>query len=158
MTFSSLVPRKGAHAYAVVRVCNDLSILGHEKVFLRSDGEPALKSLKEAVQCESSMKIELTGRAGGPRDQVGKEESCAYDSRSNGFIESQIRRIQGQIRTMKGALESRLGIKIKDNHECLPWLIRHASFIRSRLIEGSSGMTPYRRWKGKEFKKPLVEF
>ena len=37
-------------------------------------------------------------------------------------------------------------------------MIRHAPFIRSRLIEGSSGMTPYRRWKGKEFKKPLVEF
>ena len=65
MTFASLAPRKGAHAYAAMRVCNDLSILGHEEVFLRSDGEPALKTLKEVVQCESSMKIEVTGRSKG---------------------------------------------------------------------------------------------
>ena len=108
MMFSSLVPKKGAHAYAIMRVCNDLSLLGHERVVLRSDGEPALRSLKEAVQADSSMKIELTGRRGDKREQVAKEESCAYDSRTNGFIESRIRRVQGQIRAMKDALESRL--------------------------------------------------
>ena len=31
MCFSSVVPKKGVHAYAVVRICNDLSLLGHSK-------------------------------------------------------------------------------------------------------------------------------
>ena len=109
---------------------------------LRSDGEPALKALKEAIQAESSMKIEVTSRTGSRREQVIKEESCAYDSRSNGFIESKIRRVQGQIRTLKDALEHRLSMKVRSEHECLPWLIRHAGFLRSRLIVGKSGMTP----------------
>ena len=108
----------------------------------RSDGEPALRSLKEVVQADSSMKIELSGRRGDKRDQVIKEESCAYDSRTNGYIESKIRRVQGQIRAMKDALESRLGCKIKEDHECLPWFISHTSFLRSRLVDGSSDMTP----------------
>ena len=60
MTFSTVVPQKGVHPYASVRVSNDLSILGHEKIILKSDGEPAIKALKEAVQADSSMKIEIT--------------------------------------------------------------------------------------------------
>ena len=96
VTFCSLVPKKGAQAYAIMRACNDLSMLGHEKIVLRSDGEPALKALKEAIQAESSMKIEVTAGSSSKREQVIKEESCACDSRSNGFIESKIRRIQGQ--------------------------------------------------------------
>ena len=148
MTFSSLVPKKGVHAYAIMRVCNDLSYLGHERIVIRPDGEPALRSLKEVVQTDPSMKIELSGRKCDKRDQIIKEESCAHDSRTNGYIESKIRRVQGQIRAMKDALESRLGCKIKDDHECLPWLIRHASFLRSRLVEGSSGMTPIQKMEG----------
>ena len=64
MTLSSLVPKKEAHAYTVMRVCNGLTNLGHEKVVLRSDGEPALRSLKEAAQVDSSLKMELIGRRG----------------------------------------------------------------------------------------------
>ena len=93
-----------------------------------------------------------------PRDQIIKEESPAYDSRSNGLIESVIKSIQGKIRTMTDALESRLGIKIKDEHPSLPWLVRHAGFIRSRFHIDESGRSPYEKWKGKSFKKELVEF
>ena len=60
MTFSSLVPKKGVHAYAIMCVCSDLSYLGHERIVLRSDGEPALRSLKEVVQAHFSMKVELS--------------------------------------------------------------------------------------------------
>ena len=137
--FSSVVPKKGSHPYAIMRVSNDLAILGHEKLILMSDGEPAIKSLKEAVQADSSMKIEVSGRTGAPREQIIKEESPAYDSRSNGYIESVIKSIQGKIRTMKDALESRLGLKIRDEHPSLPWLVRHAGFIRSRFHIDESG-------------------
>ena len=132
-----------------MRVGNDLAILGHEKLILQSDGEPAIKSLKGAVQADSSMKIEVSGRTGAPRDQIIKEESPAYDSRSNGYIESVIKSIQGKIRTMKDALESRLGLKIKDEHPSLPWLVRHAGFIRSRFHIDESGRSPYENGKAK---------
>ena len=139
MTFSSVVPKKGANAYAIVRLCNDLSLLGHAKLVLKSDNEPAIISLKEAVQADSSLKIEISGRKGDKSDQVIPEESCAYDSRSNGRIESAINRVQGIVRSLKHALESRVGTKIKSDHECLPWLIRHAGFLRSRFKVDDTG-------------------
>ena len=142
MTFSTVVPNKGLHPYAIVRTCNDLSLLGYEQITLKSDGEPAIKALKEAVQADSSMKIELSGRQGKPLGQIIKEESPAYDSRSNGRIESVIKSIQGQVRTMKDALESRMSMKIKDDHPCLPWMIRHAGYLRSRFHVGDTGRTP----------------
>ena len=35
MTFSTAVPKKGVHAYSVVRCCNDISLLGYSKIILK---------------------------------------------------------------------------------------------------------------------------
>ena len=108
-------------------------------------------ALKEAVQADSSLRIEVEGRKRSDEDasrDLVKEESPAYDSRANGVIESRIRQIQGLIRTMKDALASRYGVKIPENHEALPWLIRHAAFLRSRLKRDDPGRTSYEKWKG----------
>ena len=35
--------------------------------------------------------------------------------------------VQGQIRAMKDALESRYGVRMDGEHNCIPWLIAHAS-------------------------------
>ena len=161
MTYSSVVPKKGVHAYAVVRCCNDLSLLGHSKLILKSDNEPAILALKEAIQAESSQKIELTGRVkqeGEKNKCIVPEESAAYDSRSNGRIESNIKWVQGQIRTLKSSLESRIGFKLAQEHNCLPWLVRHAGWIKNRLTVKSDGRTAYERWKGKKFTQEIVEF
>ena len=53
---------------------------------------------------------------------------------------------------MKEALESRLNEVVHEDHCVLPWMIRHASWIRNRFKVGKDGKTPYQRWKGKEFK------
>ena len=50
MAFSSVVPKKGVMPYAVMRIANDISLLGHPKVILKSDNEPAILALKEAVK------------------------------------------------------------------------------------------------------------
>ena len=62
MTFASVVQKKGAHPYSVLRVCNDLALLAHPKLILKTDGEPAIQALKEAVQAESGLKIEVDKR------------------------------------------------------------------------------------------------
>ena len=123
------------------------------KLILKSDGESAIMALKEAVQAESSMRIEVSGRSGADSSRILKEESPAYDSRSNGVIESRIRQVQGLIRALKDALESRIGSKIKEDHICLPWLIRHAGFLRSRLKVDSSGRAAHEKLKGKRSRR-----
>ena len=40
----------------------------------------------------------------------------------------------------------------------MPWLVRHAGWIRNRFVVKSDGRTAYERWKGKKFNKELVEF
>ena len=50
MTFTSVIPRKGVHPYAVVRACNDIALLGHTHLVLKSDNEPAILALKPAIK------------------------------------------------------------------------------------------------------------
>ena len=65
------------------------------------------------------------------RTRIIPEQSAAYDSKSSGRIERYIQEMQGQIRTLKEALESRLNEVVHEDHCALPWMIRHASWIRT---------------------------
>ena len=93
---ASVVPKKGRCPHAVQQVENMLNQLGYKKYILKTDQEPSIMELKEVIS-----------RSRG--DQVIMEESPVMDSRSNGFIERAIQSVQGQIRTLKSALESNLG-------------------------------------------------
>ena len=139
MTFSSVVPQKGVHAYSVVRVSNDISLLGHTELVLKSDNEASINALKDAVKAEASQKIQLSWRAGVRAARIVPEESAAYDSQSNGRVEGAIRHVQGKVRTLKDALESRYNKEIAQGHASLPWLIRHASWLKNRFVVGSDG-------------------
>ena len=74
-------------------------MLGYNKIILKSDGEPAIMSLKEAVQAESSCKIVVTGSLGSKEEntQIIKEESPACDSISNGYIDCAIKQMYLQV-------------------------------------------------------------
>ena len=58
--------------------------------------------------------------------QTMLEESPVKDSQSNGFTERAIRVVEGQIRTLKLALEDRIGKKICAGACVMPWLVEHA--------------------------------
>ena len=83
---ASVVPRKGRCPHACNRLETMLDQLGHKRVVLISDQEPAIIELKEGL--ERVREEELT-----------MEESPVEDSQSNGFIERAIQEVQGQIRS-----------------------------------------------------------
>ena len=66
--------------------------------------------------------------------------------------------VQGQIRTLKDGLDTRYGTKVREDHPCLPWLIMYAGDLLTWLRIGKDGKTAWTRWKGRPFKKELVEF
>ena len=99
MTFARVVPRKGAHQYAIKRLAGDIELLGYSELVLKSDGEPAITALKEAVKRERGERIVL-------------EAPPVYESRANGVVENAIQQVQGQFRVIKDALESRIGQRI----------------------------------------------
>ena len=65
---------------------------------------------------------------------------------------------QKQIRTVKAALEHRLGCKLDKEHPILPWLIRHASATINRYSVGKDGKTAHQRVRGRPFSAATTEF
>jgi hypothetical protein len=122
-----------------------LESLGHSKVILKSDQEPALLSLKDAGKSETRINLVL-------------EESPEYESRSNGEVERAIQTIKGQFRTMKDRLESRYNQRIGDEHPCIPWLMAHASDTVNRYCVYKDGRTAFENWKGRRFNGQYREF
>ena len=90
MMFAYVVPQKGVQPYAVKTLAGIVAQLGHQELILRSDGEPAIVALKEAVKRERAERIVL-------------ESSPVKESRSNGAIEAAVQQVQGQFRVMKDA-------------------------------------------------------
>ena len=58
--FARAVPRKGVDPYAVDKVASDIRRLGYRKMLFKSDGEPSLVALKQAV--ENVLDIDFFGK------------------------------------------------------------------------------------------------
>ena len=66
--------------------------------------------------------------------------------------------MQGQIRTIKDSLESRLGQRPSEDCPLVPWLVMHAAQTINRYHVHADGRTNYQRWKGKPFRRDIAEF
>ena len=140
-----VLPQKGVTNYTVKRLGSDLQLLGHKRMILKSDNENAIVALKQAVKNERPEDIVL-------------EESPTYDSRGNGEIERAIQLTQDQIKTVKDDAETEYGVKIRADHQCMPWLIAHSGNTIDRYHVNKDGKTSYERWKGRPFKRSVAKF
>ena len=86
------------------------------------------------------------------------EASPVGSSQSNGFIERAIQDEEGQIRTIKSDLESRIQGAIPSSHNLVPWLVEYAAVLLNRGQVGSDGKTAYERLKGKKASLPGLQF
>lgn len=148
MTMAMVVPAKGAaHTWVQRRCAQWIDSLGHTKVVMKCDNEPAIVALARDIRAN---------RAEGMETAI--EHSPTGESQSNGTAERGIGIIEGVIRTMKDALESRIGTTIPATCKALTWLVEHAAYLYSRCCVGKDGRTPFERWKGRRCKRPLCEF
>ena len=85
--FAHAVPRKGADpdGYVAEQIKRDVLWLGHSKVVIRSDNEPALVQVVE----QAIIALKASG-VDAPR-----EGSVPYDPQTNGAAESTVRLIKG---------------------------------------------------------------
>ena len=65
--------------------------------------------------------------------QIGTEESAAYDSQSNGLTEVGVRLVRGMFRTIKLCLEERIDKTIPADHPLTAWMIEHATTILNAM-------------------------
>ena len=85
------------------------------------------------------------------------ENAAGSASQSNGEIENSVKKVEGQIRTMKMAIEDRYDMIIGDEHNVLPWLVRHAAQSINRYTVLDNGKTPYMMIKGRRFRRKVVK-
>ena len=86
------------------------------------------------------------------------EHSLPYESQSNGRAENAVKRIEGQVRTLKLALEAAIGQELEVTHPISEWLAKHCADLLTKCTVGADGETPYERIKNKACKGNMYEF
>ena len=124
-----------------------LEFLGYANLVMKSDQEAALKAIMAKVRSHR-----------GDQTQTMHEMSPVGNSIAKGFVERSIQTIQGQIRTLRSALESRLGIKIEPTGQMFAWLVIHAANVLNLCEIGRDCRMPYQRLRGRKLHPELVEF
>ena len=79
--FAHGIPSKGIDQdrYVIDKVVDDIGWLGHTRLLLKSDNEPAIAKLIR----ESLKALRIDGKV----DQAGEEHSVPYDPQTNGSAE-----------------------------------------------------------------------
>ena len=126
-------------------VAADIGLLGYPEIIFKSDNEPSFVALKDAVKMERHERIVM-------------ENPPVKESKSIGAVENAVQQVQGQFRALKDTLESRIGIRISGESAVVPWLVMHSARTLDRFNIGLDGKAPYRRWKGKDFRREIAEF
>ena len=148
--WSYAVKHKGAsETWAVHQICEDLETIGlkNDRIIAKADQEASIIDLAKEVARNRE------GRFG-----TAIDSSAVGDSDSNGTIERAIQDVEGQCRTLRSALESRVKAKIDFSSPVTPWLIRHAGYRITRCRVRPNGRTAFQMMKGRRSNGKLAEF
>jgi len=149
--FAHTVPQKGVDPdrYAVQRLVRDIQWLGHSRVILRSDNDPAIvKLLSETLK---DLKAEGFW-------QVAESHPPIYDPASNGAIEVACKSVGGMLRTLGSDLEDRILRKVPVTHPIFAWFVEHASWVLIVRPQLADGKTPHQHARGVRFGRGLLYF
>ena len=128
------VDRKGAaESWVVDQIAEDINTIGlkNERIILKNDPEPSANDVARALATsrESDYGTAL-------------ENSEVGESNSNGTVERAIQDVEGQVRTLRSALEHRIGTKVKLASTIVPWLVRHAAYLITGVESGHPAGPP----------------
>ena len=132
--FAHVVPCKGLdeNGWVADTVVQDVAWLGHTKLIIKADGEPALQALVKRV-------LEVARVECPEAESISKENPPAYDSQANGSIETGIRLVRGLFRTIKLCTEARLNKHIPVDHPIMAWLLEHVTLLINTMVKGDAG-------------------
>ena len=152
MTMSTMVPSKSTGEFIAKRVIAFLRECGiHQTgVIVKCDQEAAVTAILDKVR-----EIQV---ANGVMAPVIPEYSPVGSKQSNGVVERGIQSVEGQVRTMRDALEERIGVTLEIGDTIWPWLVEYAGHLLNRHEVGHDGKTAYERLKGKEATTLGIEF
>ena len=141
-----VVPKKGFDVKTAERVIKNLEGWGcQNKLIIKTDQEPSVRAVVGEVKKlrTSETLVELSKK---------------YDSQSNGVAERSVQSVEGQVRTLKMALERHLESKLSVSHPATTWMVEHAADLLNKFAVGEDGRTAYERVKGKKYRGEMIEF
>ena len=141
------VKHKGAEDWTLKETLRFMEFLGYTNVIMKSDQEKSLEALFNKIRSHR-----------GDQTQTMREVSPVGDSKANGCIQKSIQTVQGPIRNLKNALETRLGCKVPTDGHTFAWLVMHAANILNVFDLGRDGRTSFQRLRRRKMHPDLVEF
>ena len=152
--FTHLVPSKGTeHFYPEAALLRDVKFLGYSRLVLKSDQEPSILALANAVKNTlTSNGVDCLLESSPKGDSHGM---------SNGEAESAVGITQGLARTLKDFVEYKSGKVIDPKSPLLGWLIEHVGALYTLYAydeNAKDGLTPYRKIRGRDWNIALPPF
>ena len=166
--FAFPVDMKGRDPVAVAKLSEFIKANGLTKFVYKCDQERALDALSEsAVEDALLPKLieeaaQRIGRVATPADEddvriAVPENSPVGESQSNGKSERTVQMVEDQIRTMKLALEARIGARIPCSHPLMHWVVMHCADILNKYTVNRTGHSPYEETHGQKAPEKRVE-
>ena len=149
--FAHAVPKKGKDeaGYIVEQLKQDVLWLGHARVVIKSDNEPALLQVVQATI--AALKISGVQSA-------TDEGSVPYDPQTNGAAESAVKLLKGTVRANVLGLERQIQARVPVDHPVMSWLVRYSAMIRTLRVKGQDGLTAQQRVRGSSTIIRLIQF
>ena len=144
-----VLPSKGVTPFNIDLFAKLLQRANFTDLEVQTDGEPAMTSLRDR-----GMALERT-RYGINLTLLGTVE---YDHQGNGAVEVAVREVKAQSRTLKIALEGKLGVELPSDSGILVWLVTFAADMITRCRVGRDGKTAWMRMRHKAYDKSFPLF
>ena len=137
----------GGDTYAISSAVSFLKELVYTRFRCRTDPEPAIKAMVDAViKCLSDDRVV---------EKILPEETIPEGHASLVALEGWHNFLQGQIRALRLDIEDRFGSIVGVTHQCVPWLARHATWLLNRFQRRQNGATAFENLKGVSYKKTI---
>ena len=130
MTASHICECKGPEdKWVISKLTEDIEGWGYTDIILKTDGEPAIVRVADAVKQARTQPTLL-------------QSPPAYDPAANGVAEHAVQDFMGQMRACKLGLEQRINVEVPTNAKVIEWMAEHASNTINKALVGHDGKTP----------------
>ena len=139
--------RKGVTMWIAQAVNSDCENTGYggTRMCIKSDQEESIVAVKTAV---SELRKAPTSMI----------ESPVRESKCNGKMEKAVQKLEGQLRTLKMALENNIGRQVSVRSRVFEWLTLWTTTSLNRYNVGEDGKTAMQRITGNQCNRTIAEF
>ena len=145
-TGATCCERKGPTAYSISFLVGFIRDLSFRRIILKCDNEASTKALQDAV-IHACLGLEVIPQ--GPPEG---------DHMANGRVETAVREVKRQCRTLRISAEQNTSVRIADDSTLLSWVPRFAAQGMIKMRIGRDGKTSEMRRTGRRWRTPMAQF